>query len=90
MQTQQVSLTHLILSIRQLQNEQRNIQDEMNQLHAAVCQLEEDRQNFMQTTCGVIEIEKLTTNLKMDIEVVKELSAQKEQVTKLQEEVYNH
>ena len=49
----------------------------------------------MQTTCGVIEIEKLTTNLKMDIEVVKErvkeeLSAQKEQVTKLQEELHNH
>ena len=67
----------------------------MYQLHAAVCQLEEDRQNFMQTTCGVIEIEKLTTNLKMDIEVVKErvkeeLSAQKEQVTKLQEEVHSH
>ena len=66
----------------------------MYQLHAAVYQMEEDRQNFMQTTCGVIEIEKLTTNLQMDIEVVKErvkeeLSAQKVQVTKLQE-VCNH
>ena len=57
----------------------------------AVCQLEEDRQNFMQLTCEVIEIETLITNLTMDLEVVKERG--KEELasymlnTKLQEEV---
>ena len=79
------STNQSLLSICTLQDEQRSIQDEMYQLHAAVCQLEEDRQNYMQTTCEVIEIETLTNNLKMDLEV--ELTAQKEQVTKLQEDV---
>ena len=78
---------------KSIRDEQQTIHDELYQLHAAViCQLEEDRQKFMQTTSTVVEIETLATNLKMDLDLEKErvkeeLSAEKEQVTKLQEEL---